>query len=107
MHTGEDRIVLPAVDTSVALVPQRVISAERLGLKQAERRARRAREESARLVGERTVDRRIIAALEGSVRGWAAAHAASEARLRRWQLAFAVLLVLALGYVLVYTHIGY
>lgn len=107
MVTIEDRLVLAATDTSVALVPQRVVSAERLALKQSDRRARRAREESARLTGERDIDARIIATQAESIRRWAALHAASEARLRRWQLATAVIVVLALGYVLIYLHLGY
>lgn len=56
--------------------------------------------------GERGTDRRIIATQAESIRRWAARHAAAEARLRRWQAAWGVTLVLALGYVLVYSQIG-
>lgn len=106
MSTTEDRLVLPPVDTSVALVPQRVVSAERVALKREHKRAEKARRAHDRLVNERDIDQRIIAGLESSIRRWSALHAAAEASRHRWQLATWVTVVLALGYVLVYTHVG-
>lgn len=103
MSLTEDRVILPPSDAALALAPHRVISAERVALARAHRRAEKAGRKLERLVGERDIDQRLLAAQAESIRRWAALHAATEARLRRWQLGWAVTFVLALGYVLVYT----
>lgn len=107
MTSSEDRIIYPPADALVALTPHRVFSAERVGLQQAEKRLKKAKRENDHMADERGTDRRIIVTQDAQIRRWAALHAHTEARLRRWQAAWGVTFVLALGYVLVYTQIGH
>lgn len=106
MSTTEDRILYPPADSALAVAPHRVLSAERMGLAQAERRLTKARRRNDRLVDQLDFNERLIATYQGSIRRWSAAHAAMAASRHRWQTATWVTVVLALGYVLVYTHVG-
>lgn len=107
MSPGQDTILFPPADTTVALTPQRVISVERLAAQREHKRARKAQAALARVVGERDIDQRIMDTQAESIRRWGALHAAAEARVRRWQMTWAVTIVLALGYVLLFVATGH
>ncbi len=105
--SSEDRIIYPPADALVALTPHRVLSAERIGLQQAEKRLKKARRENEHMADERGTDRRIIVTQDAQIRRWAALHAAAEERARRWQMACAVIVLLALIYVLLFVATGH